>query len=574
MTRNTIFTLRSLAFFVALFSLASIQPALAQRVVPVVGSQNTATADPPVAVPHEKPCFVQLYSNLEFADFSAKTYEYSPACPGPWKKIVFTADFNVTAGRQFDRTAQVSLGHVNIYYGTTPEPRSTFGPSWHVERDLTDYAPLFQSSQSGEVDLGNLVNSTFTGIIFGSAQLEFFPAHHDGDGDTGGRDSAEATKPADAVFPLPNAPGGAKQLFTTTDQLSETFTLPKNIERAFLDVISQSQSNDEFWYTCVPNDVAGELFSCGNTGFRETQVSIDGQPAGVAPVYPWIFTGGIDPFLWSPIPGVQTLNFVPYRVDLTPFAGLLSNGQPHTVSVSVFNSDSFFLSTATLLVYLDHDSTQVTGEVTANTLAAAPVPVVTENLQTDSSGNITGSVTVASQRSFDISGFVRTSHGKIETDVHQSVNFNNTQNFTVTALTFIQDIAQTTSVESRTITRDRGFFSISSENFLYPLTLNISQIVAADGTLSLQTTSDQKFKHHVSDPSFASALENEVTSTDTFLFDASFNPTGHTGQQSSQHFRSADTRGLDYNCSLTAANNILTAVSEGCSDTGSDHHDH
>ena len=98
--------------------------------------------------------------------------------------------------------------------------------------------------------------------------------------------------------------------------------------------------------------------------------------------------------------------------------------------------------------------------------------------------------------------------------------------------------------------------------------------MAADGTLSLQTTSDQKFKHHVSDPSFASALENEVTSTDTFLFDASFNPTGHTGQQSSQHFRSADTRGLDYNCSLTAANNILTAVSEGCSDTGSDHHDH
>jgi len=574
MTRNIFITSGHLAFLFVLFALAGIQPALAQRAVPVVGSQNTATADPPVTVPHEKPCVVQLYSNLEFADFSPKTYEYSPACPGPWKKVVFTADFNVTAGRQFDRTAQVSLGHVNIYYGTTPEPRSTFGPSWHVERDLTDYAPLFQSSQSGEVDLGNLVNSTFTGIIFGSAHLQFFSAHHDGDGDARGRDSGEATKSADAVFPLPNAPGGAKQLFTTTDQLSETFTLPKNIERAFLDVISQSQSNDEFWYTCVPNDVAGELFSCGNTGFREAQVAIDGQPAGVAPVYPWIFTGGIDPFLWSPIPGVQTLNFVPYRVDLTPFAGLLSNGQPHTVSVSVFNSDSYFLSTATLLVYLDHDSAQVTGGVTANTLAAAPVPVVTENLKTDSSGNVTGSVTVASQRSFDISGFVRTSHGKIETDVHQSVNFNNTQNFTVTALTFIQDIAQTTAVESRTITRDRGFFSISSEDFRYPLTLNISQIVAADGTLSQQTTSDQKFKHNFSDPSFASAIENEVTTTDTLQFDASFNLTGHTGQQSSQHFHSADTRGLDYNCSLAAANNILTSVSEGCSDGPSDRHDH
>jgi len=55
-----------------------------------------------------------------------------------------------------------------------------------------------------------------------------------------------------------------------------------------------------------------------NTAFRESEVTIDGNPAGVAPVYPWIFTGGIDPELWIPIPGVQTLNFKPYRVNLTP----------------------------------------------------------------------------------------------------------------------------------------------------------------------------------------------------------------------------------------------------------------
>ena len=81
---------------------------------------------------------------------------------------------------------------------------------------------------------------------------------------------------------------------------------------AYLDVIAQSQSNDEFWYLCVPNDLAGQLESCGSTGFRETEITIDGIPAGVAPVYPWIYTGGIDPYLWEPIPGVQTLNFKPY----------------------------------------------------------------------------------------------------------------------------------------------------------------------------------------------------------------------------------------------------------------------
>ena len=81
------------------------------------------------------------------------------------------------------------------------------------------------------------------------------------------------------------------------DQLSKTFTLPLNVERAYLDVFAQSQSGDEFWYTCAPNDVAAELQNCGNTAFREAEVSIDGKPAGVSPVYPWIYTGGIDPYL-------------------------------------------------------------------------------------------------------------------------------------------------------------------------------------------------------------------------------------------------------------------------------------
>jgi hypothetical protein len=572
MTHNAAITHRriiSVAGFFIIFVMSGARPVLAQRTVPVVGSQNTSTADPPVAVPNEKPCVVQLYSNLEFADFSAKTYEYTPACPGPWKKVVFSGDFNVTAGVQFDRTAQVSLGHINIYYGTTPEPSQTLGPSWHVERDLTDYSVLFQTSQSGEVDLGNLVNSTFTGIIFGSASLQFYPAHHDGD-----RDGDNLRVLPDAVFPLPNAAGGAKALFTTTDQLSETFTLPTNIERAYLDVISQSQSNDEFWYTCVPNDVAGELQSCGNSGFRETEVSVDGQAAGIAPVYPWIFTGGIDPFLWAPIPGVQTLNFVPYRVDLTPFAGLLSNGQPHTISLSVFNADSYFLSTATLLVFLDHGSDQVSGELTGNTLTAAPNPTVTENLQTDSSGDITGSVVVASDRSFKISGFVQTSHGKVETDVLQSVHFNNTQNFTINATTFVQDITQTTGVESRTITHDHELYFASIEAFRYPLTLNITETLNSDGTISLQTTSEQTFKHDLLDPFFASAVENSVTSTDTLQLDSSFHIAGHSGQQSSQHFHLANSRGREYNCALGTENNTVTFVSEGCQDTGNGHRDH
>jgi len=556
--------LRRALSIISLSALALLPAAARAQDIPVVGSQNTVTADPPVSRPHGKPCIVPLYSGVQFADFSAKTYTFTPpsGCPGPWEKVIFTADFNVSAGRQFDRTAQVFLGHVNLYYGTTPEPRSALSPTWHVERDVTDYTALFKSAQSGEVDLGNLVNSTYTGIITGSATLEFYQTRHghaDRDDD---RDDGPRT--ADAVYPLPNSAGGTKGLFQTTDQLAETFTLPTNVERAYLDVITQSQSNDEFWYTCVPNDVAGELQSCGASGFREAEISIDGTPAGVAPVYPWIYTGGIDPYLWEPLPGVQTLNFVPYRIDLTPFAGLLSNGQPHTVAVSVFNADSYFLATATLLVFQDHGATQVTGAITANTIGAAPAPDVLENLQTDSSGDVTGSVTVTSEREFRVAGYVETSHGRVDTDVHQKINFGNVQNFTINATQYVQDITQKTTVESRTITRDGFQIFATLQSFNYPLTLNISEVFNADGSLDLQTTAEQQFKYDVLEPFFASTVENKVNSTDTLQFDSSFNLLGHTGQASSQKYTAQDSRGGNYSCKLTAENSTLTKISDGC----------
>lgn len=551
-----------IASLVALGTLALFPVGTRAQDYPVVGSQNTVTADPPVSHPEEKPCVVQLYSGVQFANFTPKTYQYAPPsrCPAPWEKVIFTADFNVTAGVQFDRTAQVFLGHVNLYYGTTPEPGSTLAPSWHVERDVTDYSALFKSAESGEIDLGNLVNSTYTGVITGSATLEFYPAKHGHDRD----DGEDASRAADAVYPLPNAAGGAATLNTTTSQLSETFTLPTNVERAYLDVITQSQSNDEFWYTCVPNDVASELQSCADTGFREAEISVDGQPAGVAPVYPWIYTGGIDPYLWFPLPGVQTLNFAPYRVDLTPFAGLLSNGQPHTVAVSVYNADSYFLATATLLVFQDRGAAQVTGAVTANTIGAGPVPSVVENLQTDASGDITGSVGVTSAREFHVAGYVKTSHGRVDTDVHQNVKFSNLQNFTINATSYAQDISQNTFVDSRTITSGGGEIFATLQTFHYPLTLNISEVFAADGSLSIQTTAAQEFHRDIFEPFFDSTENNKVSSTDTLQLDSSFNLLGNTGQKSSQKYSYQDSRGGEYSCKLAAANNVLTFISDGC----------
>jgi Peptide N-acetyl-beta-D-glucosaminyl asparaginase amidase A len=521
----------------------------------VIGSSNPVTADPPVERPHTTPCTVQLFTNLAFADFSIKNFNYAPpsGCPGPWAKVVFSADFTVTAGRQFDRTAQFLIGNMNIFYGTTAEPRSTLSPQWHVESDVTDLSAGLKAAQTGNAILGNVVDSTYTGIIYANARLDFYPADF--------RDPAPRV--ADVVVPLPTASIGAFTLNTTADQLSQSVTLPLNTEEAYLDVFAQSQIGDEFWWTCVPSDVKDELFSCGNTAFRETEITIDGKPAGIAPVYPWIYTGGVDPYLWEPIPGVQTLNFKPFRVNLTPFAGVLSDGAAHTVGVSVYNANSYFLATANLLAFTDPHAQRTNGALLSDTLSAAPTPVVSENLNTDSSGNITGTVGVSSARNYSISGWTTTSHGRVETTVSGNVNFSNNQKFTINGTQYIQDIAQSTTMDVSTTSKQGVLSTVDAKHYSYPLAFLYDQEVASDGSFSVLSTSNQVYQ--VTDdkslgflPLFHSEVSNQVSSTDTLLFDAS----GHympSNASSTQTYKASDTLGYCYGRKLVSAANKLTA---------------
>src|SRR5580692_8719766 len=208
-----------LARLASALTFAVTTAAIAQVVVvqpdPQIGSSNPITAEPPLPRPHTHPCVVQLFDNLAFADFTPKVFNYTPpsACPGPWAKVVFTADFTVTAGRQFDRTAAFYLGQASIYYGTTAEPRKTLSPSWHVERDVTDLSAIFKSPQTGEANIGNFVGVsggvTYNGIIYANAALEFYSA---------GDDDHSPIAP-DIVVPVNGAGGDAGTLNTTSDQI-------------------------------------------------------------------------------------------------------------------------------------------------------------------------------------------------------------------------------------------------------------------------------------------------------------------------------------------------------------------
>ncbi len=543
------------ASFISLFALSS---ALAFA-GPVVGSSNTATADPPVQHPNTKPCQVVLFSGDRFAGYNAQPFSYTPPanCPAPWGKVILVADFSVSKGIQYDRTANIWIGPTNIYFGTTSEPDPNDSRHWQIQRDLTDYSSIFTVPQEGAVDLGNTFNKTYTGLLHGSATVFFYPVAKG--------QSAPVT--ADEVIGFSSGPtGGTVGLGNSSSLLEQTLTLPTNTERVFFDVFAQSQSGDEFWYTCVPNDVAGELQSCNGTSFRESEITIDGTPAGVAPVYPWIYTGGIDPYLWFPIPGVQTLNFVPHRVDLTPFAGLLDDGNPHTIALSVFNANNYFSATASLLLYLDHDSTQLTGAVTQNTLAA-PSPVIKENLSVSNSG-VSGSVNTFAGHNFQISGYVNTSKGPVTTTVAQNISFSNLQKFTIKGPVYVQDITQTTTIDSTfTVVNSNGTY-VDKFSTGWPLIVDISLLFNSDGTVDQTTSINQNYNQnqqetHNGQATSFSQVHDGVTTADTLEFDSSFNLIGNENQSSSQAFYENNSTGYCYSRSLTAANNVLTAVTNG-----------
>ncbi len=522
---------------------------------PTVGSSNPVSAEPLVPRPGTTPCTVQLFKNMEFNDYNERTFTYTPqtSCPGPWAKVVFTADLTVTAGIQYDRSAQVYIGGVTIYRGTTAEPDTNFSPSWHVERDVTDLSATFYTAAAGIANIQNIVNSTYTGIIYANAALVFYPAST----------AYPAPTVPDVVIPIYQT--DPSYYHETSAPLTDSVTLPKNTEALYLDVTAQT---DEFWWLSTPNSTVAPLVNDADvTAFREIDVSIDGTPAGIAPNHPYVFTGGIDPDMWIPIPQAQTLNLKPYRINLTPFAGKLDDGNAHTFVLNDINTQDYgsggSLVNGNLLVYEDHGSTTVTGAVTSNTLTAAPATTVTSSVDLDSNLNGSAVVSEVLDRSFTISGYVNTSQGKVTTTVTETVDWSSEQNVlsgdtdevivdllnsTVDAVTTTATPTATTSVENYT-----------SNPLKLSLGLNINPDTGAEAQA---TTLELNDLYKTNGPgTFTSQAQEDVISTDTLNFDASGNFTGNDGMASTGNYVYTDTTGQNYSSTLTAAANVLTGVS-------------
>ena len=563
------------------------------------GTRGVAVANPPVPHPPGHACVVTLYKHMAFGAHGSSAaqkahphqWSFSPSaqCSGPWSKIVLEANFSVTPGRQYDRTASIWLDGVNIFYGTTQEPSAHVSPHWRVERNLTDYASLFRHAGKGTVILDNYINHVDNGVIHSSARLLFYPAAK----------GASTPAPANHVYGLDSSPrGDVADVQNSHDTLAHTFSLPRNIEHAYLDVIAQSQATDEQWYMCIDNaDLArtryfslgppasgDPLEQCGNTSFREVEVSIDGQPAGRAPVYPWTYTGGVDPYLWRPTPDIQTLNFVPYRINLTPFAALLDNGRPHTISVRVIDAHHYFSLAANLLVYLDHGRKVLTGRLIQNTLAthrARFAPHTQRHWKNSAHRHINGNVNVTEQGDYVIAGLLHTSHGLIRTRVQQHSTFLNQQQFLHPNASLYREIIHQNTLVTDTVTTSRnGKVSTHVRHLHYPLLVDVTKHMKANGSFTAVITMQQSYIKRLdntrdSHTIFWSRLNDARNTHDSVVFNATGTALSDSRDQHSDqtyHFR--DSQGSCYMRRVDARSGAVSSITSGIGCPGGVNHLH
>lgn len=206
---------------------------------------------------------------------------------------------------------------------------------------MTEYLSLWQQPQKLIFDLGNLVNDKYTGIFNTTLTATFFHS----DVATNSATSSASNPPSDLIIPISarqSSQNGVSQFTLPKDNATNLVSnFPRNARRAVFSVSANGQGTEEFWWSNVLQSDA-DAFADTDVGslpglspFREVQVLIDGQLAGVYWPFPVIFTGGVVPSLHRPIAGVEAFDLKEHEIDITPWLGVLTDGKPHEFSIRV-----------------------------------------------------------------------------------------------------------------------------------------------------------------------------------------------------------------------------------------------
>lgn len=416
---------------------------------------NPVVGTPPVTRPDTRSCTVTLASDFPSNDASGNPQNFSgtyspPAdCPGPWAKVIL--DFSSTvAGRQYDRSVSITVGTTTIYFGTTEEPDPS-GLTWNVTKDVTEYSALLASSQPYSGGIGNYVDSDDNGVYYQTATLTFYEPD---------RANPAPAEPDDVV--------GVGSADVDASGSSVTFTvpsLPRNTVRADLEIYIKGNGCDEQWFASVPTNIYNDNpdYFCPNGPYREVDASIDGIRAGAVQYFPYIYSGGIVPTLWRPIPAIGTFNLAPEVLNVTPLAADLDQAGSHTVTLTVPDANDVWNLMANLLLYTDKGAPVITGGLTTDSVA----PTATESVTESEPSSTTADATTTAKRQSVLSGWVQTPRGKVTTTVTSESSFKNAEQVTTNGLE--EDLQETDTGFQTTRTTGAGQDWTSTHRWSYPL---------------------------------------------------------------------------------------------------------
>ncbi|KAF8394876.1 hypothetical protein HHK36_018813 [Tetracentron sinense] len=295
-------------------------------------------------------------------------------------------------------------------------------------------------------------------------------------------------KPADLIIPIcedGDEDGFWFRIQSGLDVHSKGIQIPRNTRRAVLEIYVSFHGNDEFWYSNPPDSYLklNNLTSGrGNGAFRQVFVTIDGVFVGSEVPFPVIFTGGINPLFWEPVVAIGAFDLPSYDLDLTPFLGLLSDGNIHYIGLGVTDSISFWLVDANLHLWLDSCSSAVQAKSVLYQTPALSIERESKFKQLD------GSFEIEAKRKTEFAGWVNSTAGNFTTRVSQEFKFKNSIKFkrNGTYKETKQNIKVKTEVRVESDTGDLITRAIIKKK--YPLNIITSTLPGSDNDTYLTTT--------------------------------------------------------------------------------------
>ena len=230
------------------------------------------------------------------------------------------------------------LGDIEVWRTSTAEPTPKPGIVWYFLKDMSPYLSLWKTRQTIIFDLGNLINDKYTGPFNVSMEATFFQSSLESR-------RQPAHEPADLILPVSakkSSQGSSSAFVFPGTKAEATVKLPRDVGTAILTIAATGQASEEFWWTNAPESAAGSFNSTGGdeiqglSNFREVRIFIDDQVAGLAWPFPVVFTGGIAPPLHRPMVGLEAFDLRETEIDITPWLGILCDGQEHTIRMEVF----------------------------------------------------------------------------------------------------------------------------------------------------------------------------------------------------------------------------------------------